>query len=70
MRNKNFFIISLSKFTKWLASIAEELGVNIFPGFAASSFFTISYARVFAGLKLITPEADIFQSAKLLLIFK
>jgi hypothetical protein len=28
----------------------------------------ISYARVFAGLKLITPEADIFQNAKVLQI--
>ncbi|MBN1932803.1 MAG: electron transfer flavoprotein-ubiquinone oxidoreductase [Desulfobacterales bacterium] len=34
MHNKNFYVISLSKFTKWLAGIAEELGVNIFPGFA------------------------------------
>ncbi len=36
MRNKGFYIISLSRFTKWLAGIAEELGVNIFPGFAGN----------------------------------
>ncbi len=36
MRNKGFCIISLSRLTKWLAGIAEELGVNIFPGFAGS----------------------------------
>jgi len=34
MHNKGFYVISLSRFTKWLAEIAEELGVNIFPGFA------------------------------------
>ncbi|MFV9645354.1 MAG: NAD(P)/FAD-dependent oxidoreductase, partial [Desulfobacterales bacterium] len=34
MQNKGFYIISLSRFTRWLAAIAEELGINIFPGFA------------------------------------
>ena len=34
MHNKGFHIISLSKFVSWLGSVAEGLGVNIFPGFA------------------------------------
>jgi electron-transferring-flavoprotein dehydrogenase len=34
MHNEGCFIISLSKFCAWLGTIAEELGVNIFPGFA------------------------------------
>ncbi len=34
MHNQGCFIISLSKFCAWLGTIAEELGVNIFPGFA------------------------------------
>jgi len=34
MHNEGCFIISLSKFCAWLAAIAEELGVNVFPGFA------------------------------------
>jgi len=34
MHNKGFYVISLSMFGKWLAQIAEEMGVNIFPGFA------------------------------------
>lgn len=34
MRNQGFHIISLSKFVRWLAAVAEDLGVNIFPGFA------------------------------------
>ncbi|GBC62710.1 protein EtfO [Desulfonema ishimotonii] len=34
MHNKGFPVISLSRFTRWLGGIAEEMGVNIFPGFA------------------------------------
>ena len=34
MHNEGFHIISLSKFVSWLGSVAEGLGVNIFPGFA------------------------------------
>jgi electron-transferring-flavoprotein dehydrogenase len=34
LHNEGCFIISLSKFCAWLGTIAEELGVNIFPGFA------------------------------------
>jgi len=34
MHNKGFYIISLSRLTRWLGDIAEELGVNVFPGFA------------------------------------
>ena len=36
MHNKGNYIISLSDFTKWLAQQAEELEVEIYPGFAAS----------------------------------
>jgi electron-transferring-flavoprotein dehydrogenase len=34
LHNKGFYIVSLSKLVRWLAGLAEELGVNIFPGFA------------------------------------
>ncbi|OEU53778.1 MAG: protein EtfO [Desulfobacterales bacterium S3730MH5] len=34
MHNKGFHIISLSKFVSWLGKAAEDLGVNVFPGFA------------------------------------
>lgn len=37
LENRGNFIISLSKFTRWLAKIAEEEGVQIFTGFAGSS---------------------------------
>ncbi|ORZ04908.1 hypothetical protein BCR42DRAFT_362125 [Absidia repens] len=36
MNNKGNYIISLSNFVKWLGEQAEELGVEIYPGFGAS----------------------------------
>ena len=36
MHNKGNFIISLGNFCKWLAKKAEDLGVEIYPGFTAS----------------------------------
>tara|TARA_X000000950_G_scaffold42420_1_gene47101 strand:+ start:14961 stop:16598 length:1638 start_codon:yes stop_codon:yes gene_type:complete len=36
MHNKGNYIISLGNLTRWLAEQAEELGVEIFPGFAAA----------------------------------
>ncbi|KAJ3102401.1 hypothetical protein HDU97_000608 [Phlyctochytrium planicorne] len=36
MNNKGNYIVSLSNFTKWLGSQAEELGVEIYPSFAGS----------------------------------
>ncbi len=36
MSNKGNYIVSLSKVTAWLAERAEELGVEIYPGFAGA----------------------------------
>ncbi|KAL9602339.1 MAG: hypothetical protein Q9219_001905 [cf. Caloplaca sp. 3 TL-2023] len=36
MNNHGNYIISLNQFTKWLGERAEELGVEVYPGFAAS----------------------------------
>ncbi|GAA5820001.1 hypothetical protein JCM11251_005441 [Rhodosporidiobolus azoricus] len=36
MSNKGNYIISLSKLTRWLAEQAEEMGVEIYPGFAGA----------------------------------
>ncbi|MCD6039646.1 MAG: Electron transfer flavoprotein-ubiquinone oxidoreductase [Gammaproteobacteria bacterium] len=36
MKNKGNYIISLGKFCRWLGKQAENLGVHIFPGFAAT----------------------------------
>ncbi|MCC5794553.1 MAG: electron transfer flavoprotein-ubiquinone oxidoreductase [Chromatiales bacterium] len=35
MRNEGNYIISLGRLCQWLASQAEDLGANVFPGFAA-----------------------------------
>ncbi|GJE93644.1 electron transfer flavoprotein-ubiquinone oxidoreductase [Phanerochaete sordida] len=36
MSNRGNYIVSLSRVTAWLAGIAEELGVEIYPGFAGA----------------------------------
>ncbi len=36
LKNHGAYVISLSKFTKWLGDLAEESGVDIFPGFAGT----------------------------------
>ena len=36
MKNKGNYIISLSQFCRWLGRQAEALGVEIYPGFAAT----------------------------------
>lgn len=36
MHNHGNYIVSLNQFTKWLGERAEELGVEVYPGFAAS----------------------------------
>jgi electron-transferring-flavoprotein dehydrogenase len=51
IHNTGFYIISLSKFTKWLAGIAEELGVNIFPGFAGTEVLYASDRKTIVGVR-------------------
>jgi electron-transferring-flavoprotein dehydrogenase len=36
MKNPGFYTLSLGNFSRWLADQAEKLGVDIFPGFAAT----------------------------------
>jgi electron-transferring-flavoprotein dehydrogenase len=36
MNNKGNYIVSLSNFVQWLGEQAEELGVEVYPGIAAS----------------------------------
>lgn len=47
MRNHGNFIISLEQFCKWLAIQAENLGVEIYPGFAASEVLIDDQNRVY-----------------------
>ncbi len=51
MHNKGFFIISLSKFTRWLGNIAEDLGINIFPGFAGKEVLYAKDHKTITGVR-------------------
>ncbi len=46
MHNQGNYIISLANFCRWLAERAEELGVEIFPGFAAAEVLYDDDGRV------------------------
>ena len=37
MSNKGNYVLSLSQFVSWLGSVAEEMGVEVYPGFAGAS---------------------------------
>jgi len=51
MHNSGYLIISLSRFTRWLAGIAEDLGVNIFPGFAGQEVLYGSDGKTVIGVR-------------------
>jgi hypothetical protein len=52
MGNKGNYIASLSQFTSWLSGIAEELGVELYPGFAGSSLLYSEDGHAVAGVRL------------------
>src|SRR6266702_5486029 len=52
MGNKGNYIVSLSQFTSWLSVIAEELGVELYPGFAGSSLLYSEDGHAVAGVRL------------------
>ena len=47
MKNHGNYIISLGKFCRWLASQAENLGVDIFPGFSAAEILYNQEGQVY-----------------------
>ena len=51
IHNKGFLIISLSRFTRWLGSIAEDLGINIFPGFAGKEVLYAKDQKTIIGVR-------------------
>ncbi len=51
MHNKGFYVISLSRLTKWLAEIAEDMGVNIFPGFAGKEVLYAQDQKTIVGVR-------------------
>ena len=51
MHNAGFEIISLSRFTRWLGGIAEEMGVNVFSGFAGIEVLFDSEGKKVIGVR-------------------
>jgi len=52
MKNDGNYIISLGNFCRWLAKQAEELGVNIFSGFAASEILYDEKTKKVIGIRI------------------
>ena len=51
LHNEACLVISLSKFTRWLGGLAEEMGVNIFPGFAGTEVLYNADANCVIGVR-------------------
>jgi electron-transferring-flavoprotein dehydrogenase len=51
LHNKGFYVISLSKFCRWLGGIAEEMGINIFPGFAGNEVLYDETGQTVTGVR-------------------
>jgi electron-transferring-flavoprotein dehydrogenase len=51
MHNKGFHIISLSKMTRWLGQLAEDMGVNVFAGFAGKEILFDSSGKKVIGVR-------------------
>jgi electron-transferring-flavoprotein dehydrogenase len=58
MHNKGNYILSLNNLTKWLAEKAEELGVEVYPGFAASEVSPHNPTQPRADLPVLFAEVD------------
>lgn len=61
LNNKGNYIISLSQLCRWLAEQAEELGVEIYPGFAADEILYGDDGQV---IGVATKEAGISKSGE------
>jgi len=51
MHNTGCYIVSLSRICKWLGTVAEELGVNLFPGFAGQELLYAEDGRTVIGVR-------------------
>ena len=50
MYNHGNYIVRLGNLTAWMGEQAEELGVEIYPGYAASEVSNLKYGHVFFSL--------------------
>jgi len=51
MHNTGCYIVSASRLSKWMGEIAEEMGVNIFPGFAGKEVLFAEDGRTIIGVR-------------------
>ena len=51
MHNKGFYVVSLSKLTRWMGQIAEDMGVNVFTGFAGKEVLFDSSGKQVVGVR-------------------
>lgn len=51
MHNKDHYVISQSRFVRWLGDICEESGVNIFPGFAGQEVLFDADGKTIVGVR-------------------
>ncbi|MFZ1986332.1 MAG: electron transfer flavoprotein-ubiquinone oxidoreductase [Desulfatitalea sp.] len=51
LHNQGFYIISLSRFCKWLGQKAEEMEINLFPGFAGQEVLYAEDGRTVVGVR-------------------
>lgn len=51
MRNHGCYIISLSRFTRWMGEMVEEAGINVFPGFAGKEVLYGEDGRTVIGVR-------------------
>ncbi len=62
MHNKGFPIVSLSKVTRWMAGLAEEMEINVFPGFTGKEVLYADDGRRIIGVRTgdkgIDPEGN------------
>jgi electron-transferring-flavoprotein dehydrogenase len=51
MHNRGSYVISLARFCRWLGQTAEEMGVNLFPGFAGKEVLFAEDGRTIVGVR-------------------
>jgi len=59
LHNKGYHVISLSKLNQWMGAIAEDMGVNIFPGFAGKKLLLDEKSRRVLGVRTGEKGLDI-----------
>lgn len=58
MVHKNDYIVSISRLTGWLSSIAEKIGVEVITGFSAEDIILDETGEKAAGIKLVDQGRD------------